>query len=1246
MHRILYILILFVIFPVSAQDRFITLDWQKLPAVHTLPEVTESIPLPDDFHFYTYQAKIEFPEFVDLDPEAAAELARNNTALPDYPQAETFVGISARKGVLNVRFVPVVYRGGVYQRINSFKLTLISTPVPVAARASRVAPVIRSAESSVLASGRFVKIRVSDSGVYRITSAALRSMGFSNPAKVRLYGYGGYLLSTRFSEHPADDLPEVPVHRGGDGILFYARGTVSWQKVGSTFTRVKNFYSDYAYYFLTENDGSPAEFPVEDGTGSSANRIETFDAYTFHENDAYSWSGSGRELYDSYDYSVGNTQSYSFRLPGITNDEGRIRVAFTARLVGAATTLNAAINGVNITTQTIPLIRNDADTYYKKASEGYLDHKWEGSKNESTTVTLTHNRPAGVPGRLNYIVLNYKRHLQMNGSYLTFRSVASQNQASTFVLSGANSSTVVWDITSPTEYKLMRGTLSGDTYTFTIPAGSALREFVAVNTSGSFSGVESMGDVPNQNLHALNGIDMVIIVPDRAAFAQQAERLAQAHREKDGLTVQVVTAPQVYNEFSSGTPDATAYRRMMKMLYDRSSSADEHRLQYLLLFGDCSYDNRMITSTWRSYKPSDFLLSFQFEESVDETKSFLGDDYFGFLDDNEGVSLVNDLADIGVGRFPVRTIGEATSVVNKTIDYINNVNAGAWKRTVCFVADDAGDKDSNSFMAQADEMATAVNTNYPAMRAERILPDAYKRESSATGYSYPQATRRLLQLFEQGMLLVNYTGHSGTTNWAAENLLTAADIVKLTSPRLPIWFTASCDFTRFDAAETSAGELALLNEKGGAIALVSTSRVVYDNPNDNLNNAFLKNMFTLREGKRLRLGDIVRLSKASIDDGGKAGNKLNFNIIGDPALLPAYPDYQVEVDEFDGPLTNELPYVKAGAKVTVKGRILTPGGEPADDFTGTIHPLLYDSKETVSTLNGVDKGAFTYTDHFKTLFSGMDSVRNGRFELTFPVPLDISYSNEQGLLNFYACSTDKREAGGGFENFLVGGTADDINTGGDGPKMMLYLNTPDFPWGGQVNETPYFFAELEDEDGINTVGNGIGHDLSLCIDGKITYSLNDYYTPLAGSYTKGTVAYSIPALTEGKHSLVFRAWDIMNNSSVRTLDFEVVKGLQPDLLSISCTNSPARESTTFVLSHDRAGTELDVRIAVCDFAGRELWVHTEQGVSSGSYYYVDWNLCSNGGQRLSPGIYLYRASITCGDSKESTKTEKIVILAQ
>lgn len=1238
MYKVLYILLLFVAFPVSAQDRFVTLNWQELPAPQTLPTFVESIPLPDDFSSYTYQVNIEFPEFSDLDNEAITVLTEKKTTLPAYPQAETSVGISAHEGFLHISLVPVVYRNGVYQRINSFKLSIVRTPV----LATRAVTSLQTTKNSVLSSGRFVKIRISDSGVYGITYAELRKMGFASPDKVRLYGYGGNLLSQKFAEHPADDLPEVPVYRGGDRILFYGLGPVSWKRVSDEYIRVRNFYSDYGYYFLTEGEQTPAQFPVVDPIPSEGMAIDTLDAFALYEKDAFSWANSGQELYDDYDYATGNSQKYTFQLPGIVAEaDGKVKVVFAANLRAnsGSTTLSAAVDGNGQSKGS--MVISCASSYYVKAVEGTTSFKWAGNKSETTTLTLTHTRPSGVSGRLNYIILNYQRKLQLNGSFLAFRSSASTDKVSTFAISGATSSTVVWDVTSPADYKLIKGVLNGSTYTFTIPASKVLREFVAVNTSASFSGVETVGDVPNQNLHGLPAVDMVIITPDKQVLSQQAERLAQAHRGKDKLSVLVIPATQIYNEFSSGTPDATAYRRLMKMFYDRYTSEAE-RPKYLLLFGDCSYDNRMISSPWKGYKTSDFLLCHQYPNSVDERESFMTDDYFGFLDNEEGSVLERDLLDISIGRFPVRTVDEAKNAVDKTITYMENRNAGSWKRTVCYVTDDP--EKGYNFQENANDVAEYVSQNHPQFKVERVFADAYKREASATGMSFPGATKRLLQLFGQGMLIVNYTGHSGPTSWAAENLLTSADVVKLSSPRLPFWFTASCDFTRFDDLATSAGELAFLNPKGGAIALFSTSRVVFDDKNGRLNKALHNHLFARPQGKRLRLGDIARLAKRDMvgDD-----NKLNFNLVGDPALTLAYPDYEVKVDEFDGPLTDEMPYMKAGGRVTVRGHILTPEGTPADDFNGVVHPLVLDSKERVNTLNHSGDFPYSYIDQSKVLFSGMDSVRNGRFEITFPVPLDINYSNEQGMLKLYACDSNRQEAGGAFDRFLVGGTADDISSSDpDGPKMNIYLNTPDFPWGGQVNETPFFVADLEDEDGINTVGNGIGHDLSLCIDGRMTYSLNDYYTPVAGSYTKGAVAFSIPALSEGKHSLSFRAWDIMNRSSLKTLEFEVVKGLRPDLFSITCSKSPARENTTFIISHDRPGSEIAVRIAVCDFAGRELWVHTEQGVSTQNYYYVDWDLCSNLGRRLSPGVYLYRASITSEGSEESTKTEKIVILAQ
>ena len=321
-----------------------------------------------------------------------------------------------------------------------------------------------------------------------------------------------------------------------------------------------------------------------------------------------------------------------------------------------------------------------------------------------------------------------------------------------------------------------------------------------------------------------------------------------------------------------------------------------------------------------------------------------------------------------------------------------------------------------------------------------------------------------------------------------------------------------------------------------------------------------------------------------------------------------------------------------------------------DDFDGVVYPNLFDSREMARTLNNNGEGAYEYTRRGKTLFSGMAAVEQGQFEFTFRMPLDINYSDEPGLLNLYALhASDGREAGGSFSRFLVGGTADDVAEGDTlGPDMLLYLNESGFRSGDRTNETPLFVAELEDEEGINTVGNGVGHDLTLVIDGSpaLTYNLNDYYVPSLGDYTRGTVRFSIPELLPGRHTLTFRAWDLMNHSSRQSLEFEVVRGLRPGLLSVRCTQSPARESTTFVLEHNRPGSTLSVRLSAYDFSGREVWTHVEQGVSEGQEYYVEWDLCSNSGQRLSPGIYLYRASIASGGSRESTRAQKLLILAQ
>lgn len=817
--------------------------------------------------------------------------------------------------------------------------------------------------------------------------------------------------------------------------------------------------------------------------------------------------------------------------------------------------------------------------------------------------------------------------------------MTSVGNASRFVISEANSNTLVFDVTDALNVKRVEADLNGSELSFTIPAGR-LREFVLVQTNQTFPSPEVVGEVASSNLHGLEQRDMIII--SAPSLVQQAERLAVAHREKDGLTVEVVTPEAIYNEFSSGTPDATAYRRLMKMFYDRSSSLGNPP-KYLLLFGDGIYDNRGISGEVQGVSRSNMLLTFQSQESLN-VYSYATDDYFAFLEDNSGSNFSRDKMCLGVGRFPIRTVTEATQMVDKTISYMENKDSGSWKNNVTFVADDGNNEDSftTNHMKQADQLAEAIEEMQPGFLVNKVYFDAYKRSSLGT---YPDVHNEIEKLLKSGQLLINYTGHGSTTHWADESVWTQTDINNSSYKHLPVWVTATCDFTRFDDVTTSAGESVFLNPTSGGIALFTTTRVVFSGNNANLNKALIDNLFQEDANSRYTLGEAMMYTKRQLND----SNKLNFILIGDPALKFAYPEYKARVTAVNGEAVSDEPFeFKALSRITVEGEILNPSDSFAADFTGVLSSTIFDSQSSITTL-GNSSEKFTYLDYPNTIYIGRDSVRNGKFSFTFMVPKDISYSNKKGKLNLYA-SSETKEAQGSFFDFIVGGTSDTAETDTIGPEIrQIYLNDSSFVSGDKVNTTPYFVAKLWDKSGVNITGSSVGHDMMLTIDSmpSMSYNLNSYYALLPDSENEGLVQFSIPELEPGMHTAEFKVWDILNNSTTYTFTFEVAEGLKPNLIELYATPNPARDQVEFFLHHNRPESNLKVTVMVYDMTGKFLW-STEKSGSSELFkaYIVTWNLTDNGGRRLRPGVYLYRAAISTNNSKEATKANKLIILAQ
>lgn len=752
--------------------------------------------------------------------------------------------------------------------------------------------------------------------------------------------------------------------------------------------------------------------------------------------------------------------------------------------------------------------------------------------------------------------------------------------------------------------------------------------------------------ITNQDHHADAATDMVIIIPTSQHLLAQAERLKAHHEQHDGLRVTIVPADELYNEFSSGTPDATAYRRYLKMLYDRATTPND-KPRYLLLFGDGAWDNRMLTSEWSGYNTDDYLLCYESENSFSQVNCYVSDDFFCLLDDEEVIQTTNGNSttyagkpDVAVGRLPARTPDEAKTLVDKIISYAQNEYAGPWQNEICMMGDDGND---NSHMKTADKVATMIESTYPNYNVDKIYWDAYQRTSSSTGYSYPDVTRLIKQQLQNGALMMNYCGHGAAYAMSHELVMKLTDFEAQQSNYLPLWMTASCDIMPFDGQEENIGETVMLNSKGGGIAFFGTTRTVYATYNEVMNLAFTKHVLT----PGMAIGEAVRLAKCELVEKSSdlTCNKLQYTLLGDPALQLNTPRQKMVVDSINGMPATQGIKLAAGSIVKITGHVEL-NNETDTDFNGIVTLSVRDAEETITcrlndrSSTGADK-AFVYQDRTNYLYRGSENVTEGIFNFTFAIPKDISYTDGSGLMTLYAINADKtRSAHGENESFELIGSSTAL-TDSIGPSVYCYLNSKNFKNGGKVNTTPYFIAELYDDSGINASGSSIGHDLELIIDGDMnqTYNLNNYFEYDFGDYRSGSIGFSIPELSIGTHKLLFRAWDILNNSTTTELLFEVSEDAGAGEFNVTCTQNPASTNTQFVITHDRPGSELKVTLDVFDLGGRQLWRQTDTVMATNDTVTIDWNLNVAGGSRLHTGLYLCRLTLNDGDSK----TVKVLI---
>jgi len=1203
---------------------------------HDLPYFIETIPTEENT---TYKAELQNLVLIPLTAEE--EILVKDLSIQEDVAVQSFVTSDRGIKQVNFQFLPFVKKNGKVQKISTYELKISKEK----SETETARKTVRTYEqNSVLASGKFVKVSVKESGIYKLTYEALNAMGI-NPANVRVFGYGGALLSQDFRKFKPDDLPEVAIYmnKGADGvfnagdyILFYGHGIVDWEYNATerAFVHTQNHYSKEGYYFITSDAGVGKR--IEDvqitvPLGIDTVTVNEFVDYQVIDEDKINLGNTGKVFYGD-EFNVNPlSYNYNFSFPNITSADIKVKIDVAAT-AGATSSFTLKLNDSQDKTLSIP--KKSSDSY--ELGKGYTGTQTFNSTNPSLTFTLTYNRPAaGARAYFNYLAVNARRSLTMTGNVMFFRNPDYLNSSvySLYQLSGANENVQIWDITDQSNIKRIETKRIGDVIEF-YDSNETLKQYVAIDPTAKNSfNLEpvSIGVVPNQNLHGMKPAEFVIVTHPN--FLSQAEKLAKAHREMEQMSVNVITTEQVYNEFASGVADATAIRWAMKKWYDESN---KQYPKYLLLFGRGSYDNRSLI-----FNSGDNLIpTYQADNSLDAVKSYVTDDYYGVLDDDEGVNIHVDKIDLGIGRFPVSNTQQADDVVNKNIAYMQNEVKGNWKNQFAFVADDG---DATLHMRDMDKMVEEAKAAYPAYQYNKIYLDAYKQEVTASGESYPLARTRLHSLINSGLFMLNYMGHAGPHGWSNEGVLTTTDVKEMYNTKLPIWVAATCDFVLFDVKNISAGEFVLLNPTGGGIGLYSAARVVFASENAKLNRLFVLSLFSKdTNGEYPRLGDAVRMSKK---DAGIGINKLSYVLLGNPALKLNYPTpYKVITEKLNDQFLTGSDTLKALSVDKFSGFIADSNNQKVSDFDGVVEITMYDKIQRVTTLDNHNDGRIVYNDRSNVIYSGKANVTNGEFSFTTMIPRDIRYNYGSGRISYYASEPDShREAQGFTENFIVGGSSTDFVEETDGPTVEMYLNTPNFVPGGKVNETPLFVAKISDISGINTVGSGIGHDLRLVIDNNpfSSYILNDYFEADTDSYQSGRVRMKLPQLEAGKHTLTLYAWDLMNNSTTQNLDFEVVPGLKPEIFSVSNYPNPAKTSTTFVVEHDRPEVILTTTLDVFDISGRKIY--TMQQNSAEKIY---WDLIDASGRRIQPGIYLYNISIQTANSKLSSKANKLIVLGQ
>ncbi len=1116
------------------------------------------------------------------------------------------------------------------------------------------ASVALSQSKSVLSQGDWYAFSIDTTGVFKIDNAFLSQLGVNtnglDPKKIKIYGNGGQMLPQKVSDTRAKDLQECAIYVNGeqdgrfdneDYVLFYGVGPHDWEvnPASGTVAHRQNIYSDTANYFLTIGATNGKRIntytpPLQPSTTT----ISTYNDYIFYEKEAINLFAVGRKWFGE-DFNFENVQNFRIPFP-----KQEANSALTVRVSGVTisslnSTMNVTANGTNLTTLNSPPVSGSS------ISSLAIQRTGEGSLNTNASdyvdVSINYNNN-GLPSArayLDYIEIIGTKRLVATGKQFGFRSFAAANSAEvvSYRIQNPNNIDQVWRVTNTGEPQRVANNSSSGDFRFTANS-NALEEFVVVNYSDTYQPIAgNTSKIENQNLHNLSDIQYLLITDQ--TLVTQANRLATYHSQNSNLSTQVVTLEQIYNEFASGSPDITGIRDFIKHLYN--SSNGNKALRYVCFFGDSSYDYKdRITNN------NNIVPTYHATQSFDLVNSYVTDDYYVMLEDEDGEMLTADSIDIASGRIPVTTALEAKDVVDKILSYYGTNSFGDWRNTITLLADDIDVVSDKSLQTGLEGVADSIKKYKPIFNVTKIYADAYKQENSSGGERYPEVNTALNNAVETGTLVFNYFGHGGEDGLGEERYLETPQIEAFNNPNtLPLFITVTCEFSRFDnPLRETAGERLFLNRNGGAVSMITTTRDVFISTGEQFNKNLSQYVLAFDNNSSSIAENLVKAKNTT-----SSAQKFFIYFFGDPAMRLAMPEPNIRITKMNGiNLSQSLDTLKALSKVSFSGTITDSNNTVLNNFNGKLSTIIFDKSIDKQTLDNDGFGVInTFDTQESKLFRGQASVSNGQFTFEFIVPKDIKIAYGTGKISLYASNNSTDKGGANFD-IVVGGINENAPEDNTGPEISAFLNDVSFVDGGNTNSSPNLIVKLADQSGINTSITAVDHDIVAILDDNASQPiiLNDYYQTELDDFTKGEVTYKLRNLSTGMHTLKIKAWDTYNNSSETSLSFMVVSDATLSLTNVLNYPNPFVNYTEFWFNHNRPNEPLEVQVQVFTVAGKLVKTLNQLVETTGNLSReIQWNGLDDFGNKLAKGVYVYKLSVRSNTTNTVAETyEKLVIL--